>query len=1163
MKTTLTSLFLVLIAGMVRAIETNNVAFTSTWDQSEQQYVLMLPDGFDPAQPHDVLVCLHGHGSDRWQFVRDARGEARAARAAASQSRMVFVSPDYRAKTSWMGPAAEADMLQIIADLKKQYRVKRLILSGGSMGASSALTFTALHPELVDGVVALNGLADHMAYTNFQDAIAASFGGTKAQVPGEYRKRSAVNFPERFTMPLAVAAGGRDTSVPPESLLKLAKAAQEHNPFVHVDFQAARGHETDYSASLAAYQFVISAPVCRPLRASLTLNGKPLFPAHASAAGVWFYADGGQALLAGQATVPDSWRLTASLSAGDALRIVLESCATPLTNILFHAEALSGSALICQAEGSAVVVRATVGAGAVRLTRFACGRMPLTFLPERQAFSRRPVTSSPNYPAAIEAALIEWDWRMQDGIGTPREPHTYAQAAERLFGRMAAANMEEAARVALQAKQPAAMADETVWEAYWLAAHRLRRNLMLADPLFARAPLLFVKQVPSVMSHQLTQMYGYCSQPGGGLFLLAEPGVSMRTRDITPASLPAGNFITPELSYDAQRLLFAYCPVKESPSEWGFNDQTKGLRYHIQELTLASGAVRTLTHGDTDNFFPVCLPSGDILYSSTLRGGYHRCGRGPCFVYTLSRMGANGENPHSISFHETHEWNPCLLNDGRVVYTRWDYVDRNAVLYQQLWSARPDGGNVRICYGNNTWDPAGLWEARPIPGSPRVMATACPHHGLSAGSVVLLDVTKGVDGQEPLTRLTPEVRFPESESPLPRGPNPSAPYDFDTPTSGYWNSPLRESWMVKEPTEEERRWPGHCYKSPWPLSETRFIVSYSFDPLVGEPGPNIPNMFGIYFADAFGNKELLYRDPNISSLWARPLVPRAKPPEVATSIDAARREKGTGTFFLSNVTESWPYLPTNTPITHLRVLQILLKTTPNIDSPKVAMGLGAPGRQVLGTVPVETDGSAYFEAPAQTPMLFQALDAQGRAVQTMRSLVYLQPGETETCIGCHEHRMKKEQPRAQALATRRVPSAIAPGPDGTKPFSYPRLVQPVLDRHCVRCHDGKEPNRPVLTGAPEGAFSKSFNALINNVSYSGWGRPNSNGEPLTQPLHFGAVASPLAKLLENGHGKVNLTPEEWERLYTWMDANGAFYGTFDVSEQKKQLAGGAVAGPAE
>ena len=662
------------------------------------------------------------------------------------------------------------------------------------------------------------------------------------------------------------------------------------------------------------------------------------------------------------------------------------------------------------------------------------------------------------------------------------------------------------------------------------------------------------------MSHQLTQMYGYCARPGGGLFVLAEPGRSMRTRDLTPATLAPGNFMTPELSYDGQNVLFGYCPVKEAPSSWDFSDRTRHLRYHLHELSLTSGTVRPLTQGDNDNFSPVILPSGDILFVSTRRGGYHRCGRGPCFVYTLARMGPDGQDPRSVSFHETHEWDPCLLNDGRVVYTRWDYVDRNAVHYEQLWSALPDGSNARIYYGNNTWNPTGVWEPRAIPGTTRIMATAAPHHGMSAGSVILLDTTRGVDGPESLARLTPDVRFPESEFPLAFGPSPTA-YDFDTPVTQYWRSPLVEPWSEKTVPEEEKRWPGHCYKSPWPLSECFFIVSYSFDQLVGEPGPNLPNMFGLYFADAFGNKELIYRDPAISSLWARPLAPRPPPPELARA--AVNAEDGHGTFFVSSVMDGWPALPDHAPIAQLRIVQVLLKTTPNADTPRVGAAFAAPGKQVLGTVPVEPDGSAFFEAPARTPVLFQALDARGRAVQTMRSLVYLQPGENQSCIGCHEHRMKAASSGAPPLAIRRAPSKIKPGPDGSLPFSYPRLVQPVLDRHCVRCHDGEEAGRPILTGEPEGVFTKSYNALVSRVSFSAWNRPEQNFEPMTQPLRFGALASPLRKMLDEGHGKVALSPEDEERLDTWMDANALFYGTFDVDEQRKQLAGQVIDGPRE
>ena len=915
-----------------------------------------------------------------------------------------------------------------------------------------------------------------------------------------------------------------------------------------------------------------SAPASQTIRSAVAINGKTVAPAHGSAAGIWFYTDGAkgaQLLFTGHLGLPESWRMTAVLNGGDEVRVSFVADGILQTDVQYRIEGLSRSALHCQTTTNVVIIKAIPGAGALRLTQFRIQGLPVSFAPERRPFSRDPVVSSPDPHPLIAEALVEWDWQMQDGIQTPREPRTCRQAVEKLLRQTdllvterrnwkTLASEEQSRWEDLRAASLAASNDDSAWESLWLKVHQLRRHIVLSNPLFTSSPLLFLKHVPSVMSHQLTQVYGYCARPGGGVFILSEPGVSMRTRDITP--LPSGNFMTPELSYDAQRVLFAYCPVQEAPGSWDFNDQTKNRRYHIQELSLATGSVRTLTQGDTDNFSPVYLPSGEILFVSTRRGGFHRCGRGPCFVYTLSRMEADGQNPRSISFHETQEWDPCLLHDGRVVYTRWDYVDRNAVHYEQLWSARPDGSNVRVYYGNNTWNPTGIWEARAIPGSSRIMATAAPHHGMSAGSIILVDTTQAVDGKEPLTRLTPEVRFPESEAPLAFGPSPASS-DFDTPVKQYWRSPLTESWMEATATEEEKRWPGHCYKSPWPLSEKFFIVSYSFDQLVGEPGPNIPNMFGLYLADAFGNKELLYRDPAISSLWARPLARRTVPPVVATPV--AHSDKDTGTFFLKDVMESWPRLPTNTTITHLRIIQVLLKTTPHADSPKVGAAFAAPGKQVLGTVPVEADGSAFFEVPARTPMLFQALDAQGRAVQTMRSVVYLQPGENESCIGCHEHRMKKESSYAQAMATRRAPSAISPGPDGTRPFSYPRLVQPVLDRHCIKCHDGREPHRPVLTGAPEGAFTKSYNALVGRVSFSAWNRPHQNFEPLTEPMRFGALGSPLARTLEKAPCKVALLPEEQERLNTWMDANALFYGTFDVSEQAKQLTGRRIEGPTE
>ncbi|MCU0959809.1 MAG: hypothetical protein MUF48_06860, partial [Pirellulaceae bacterium] len=675
----------------------------------------------------------------------------------------------------------------------------------------------------------------------------------------------------------------------------------------------------------------------------------------------------------------------------------------------------------------------------------------------------------------------------------------------------------------------------------WLAVHRLRREIVLRNPLVDTGPLVFAKQVPSCFSHQLTQYYGMCARPGGGIFVLESPGRSMQTRPLT-AGMPSGSCQHPDVSWDGQRVLFAYCEVPAAPEDRGAHPERT---YHIHEVRADGSGLRQLTSGPYDDFAPRYLPDGKLVFISTRRGGYHRCGAGPCPVYTLATAAADGADPHPISYHETHEWDPVVLNDGRILYTRWDYVDRHAVYYQQLWTARPDGTNVAAFYGNNTFNPVGVWEARPVPGSDLVMATAAAHHAMTAGSIILLDVSRGTDGLDPLTRLTPDVLFPESEAPV-----------------QHWHAPAGVASPPPVPVEA-RRWPGHCYRSPYPLSADCFLAAYSYEALIGEPAANPANMFGLYVVDRFGNRELLYRDEEISSLWPIPLRPRKKPPVLPSAIDGTRGAEGT--FYVHNVYSSWPALPEGDEhrITHLRLVQVLPKTTPHANAPRVGLANASPGKQVLGTVPVEPDGSAYFLAPARVPLAFQALDRHGMAVQTMRSLTYLQPGEQAACIGCHEHRGTAPPMQTAALARERPPSVITPGPDGSKPWSYPLLVQPVLDRHCVACHQGAEAEGGVvLTGQPAGEFTASYLALAPLVAYSEWkGTPADNAEPLTRPGTFGARGSRLTRLLLEGHEGVTMGPDDLTRLMTWMDVNALCYGSFDPVDQQRQQRGERIAGP--
>ncbi len=230
-------------------------AFIATLDQTEQRYVVLTPPTV--VEPLDVLIALHGHGSDRWQFVKAERDECRAARDAAIQRGMLYVSPDYRAKTSWMGPAAEADLVQLIELLKRERSVRHVYLCGGSMGGTGALTFAALHPDLIAGVASMNGTANLVEYENFQDAIRESFGGDKQTVPEEYRKRSAELQVEALRMPVGLTTGGMDTAVPPASVLRLAEKLKILDRRVLLVHRESGGHETNYEDATKILDFVL------------------------------------------------------------------------------------------------------------------------------------------------------------------------------------------------------------------------------------------------------------------------------------------------------------------------------------------------------------------------------------------------------------------------------------------------------------------------------------------------------------------------------------------------------------------------------------------------------------------------------------------------------------------------------------------------------------------------------------------------------------------------------------------------------------------------------------------------------------------------------------------------------------------------------------------
>ncbi len=247
-----------LLTSVTFGAEPTDVAFVARRDGTEQRYVELLPANFQPTETHDVLLVLHGHGADRWQFIREDRDECRGVRAVAARHNLILIAPDYRARTSWMGPQAEADVVQIIDDLKQRHLPGRVFLAGGSMGGTAALTFAVLHPELIAGVCSLNGTANLVEYDRFQESIQAAYGGTKTDVPDEYLRRSAEFFPDQLTMPIACTTGGLDDVVPPASVLRLIAVLQQSQRNVLSLHRAAGGHATNYEDTCAALEYILS-----------------------------------------------------------------------------------------------------------------------------------------------------------------------------------------------------------------------------------------------------------------------------------------------------------------------------------------------------------------------------------------------------------------------------------------------------------------------------------------------------------------------------------------------------------------------------------------------------------------------------------------------------------------------------------------------------------------------------------------------------------------------------------------------------------------------------------------------------------------------------------------------------------------------------------------
>ncbi|NWK56924.1 hypothetical protein HW115_14970 [Verrucomicrobiaceae bacterium N1E253] len=723
------------------------------------------------------------------------------------------------------------------------------------------------------------------------------------------------------------------------------------------------------------------------------------------------------------------------------------------------------------------------------------------------AANQQGTTADNKLPAKVFA-----DWLLQDA--GPNHQINFDQPSEK--------EKKLVADALADCRNPPTVEMDRLREAYLLACQQRRRErlqlLAKSSPRF-----VFVKQRPLSGS-----FYGYTEgqsdaqnesnfRPGGELCVWsmdeAYGSVTTLLKD------PGGVIRDPELSFDAKRLLFSW---KRSHRQ---DD------YHLYEMDLDSRAIRQLTHGlgfaDYEGRY---LPDGDIVFSST-RG----ISTIPCWwteASNLWRCDKDGKFMHRLGYDQVTTNFPSLLDDGRIIYTRWDYNDRGQTFPQPLFVMNPDGTKQISYYGLNSWFPTTINHAREIPGSGgKLIAILHGHHTHQKGKLALVDRSRGVDEGRGVTML----------------------------------APVREATPVIVDAYGQK---GDQFQYPYPLSEDEFLVTY--DPL---PGGNraYPRPFGIYWMNASGERELLASDDRIHCKQAFPLVPRKMPRAIPSIVD---HRKSTARVFMQNVYAGHALKGVKKgAVKKIRVVEMKLRAAgvgsssssgPHsraMISTPVAVGNGSwDAKMILGDVPVHEDGSAYFEVPAKRPIYFQALDEKNRAINTMRTWATLMPGEMMSCVGCHDKQHDAPVNLGHSLALRGGLQSLKPFYGPARGFSYAKEIQPIWDAKCVSCHDGQQAISLKATARSmkkeKRLWAESYLNLLQikpsggnaaqarvDGKYVKW--LGSQSEPTPQPAYLrSSINSPLIKLLENGHHDVRMTREEMDKISAWIDLYVPYSGQY-------------------
>ncbi len=635
-----------------------------------------------------------------------------------------------------------------------------------------------------------------------------------------------------------------------------------------------------------------------------------------------------------------------------------------------------------------------------------------------------------------------------------------------------------------------APSSDGAWRSLFERASRLRDRLLLARLKFDA--LLFVKRKPYDSEQPFMDAHHLLNRPGGGIYRLSPVRPDGRLTALVD-SLGEGVYRDVCLHWDARRLLFAF---GNGSDRW--NSPTS---YHVYEVHADGSGIRQLTSGPKNDCEPFYLPNGQIGFTSDRSEHYVMCG-GDRHSPNLFVMEGDGSNVRELSFNVFNDYNPTVMPDGRILYSRWEYNERSVTSLHNPFTMNPDGTMVQPYYGNATIRPNVVMFPRPVPNSSKVMALFTAHHGQTHGAVGLIDVRRGIDGAGPLTLLTPHV-----------------------PITGEKAEDSAYGW----------------FSDPMPLSESTWLCSYTPTLL-----PWLERSWALYVADRHGNLALVYRDPAISCAEPVPLIARATPhvlPKAGAETSSTTSE---ATLLLADVYRGLTGVPRGTA-RYLRILEDLpRKSVPNGGVICTSGTLIFTVKRVFGTVPIESDGSAHFVVPANRNVYFEALDKDFLEIQRMRSVVCLKPGEKRGCVGCHEGR-NQAPPAVLFRAAHRPPSRPEPPPWGTRTVSFLRDVQPLLNARCVACHTHqREKNKVILTDDLTNQFTIGYQELLPYLTVAISNRWDHDDDVLPRPPYtYGSKVSPLVKLLAQDHYGVSLSAEDWQRLATWIDCNGVYYDRYE------------------